>query len=160
MQKIASINLLVIAGIFLIINFSALGLGSYLMYNGPGSDWYQNLNKAPWTPPGWVFGAAWTSIMICFSVFMAFLWKHEANKSMLIALFVLQLVLNISWSPVFFYFHFVLSALIIIVALTLLIGFFLFKYMGGLNWKSVFVVPYFVWLLLASSLNAYILANN
>ena len=44
--------------IFLIINFGALGLGVLLMQNGPETDWYLQLNKAPWTPPGWVFGAA------------------------------------------------------------------------------------------------------
>ncbi|MFV0269286.1 MAG: TspO/MBR family protein, partial [Draconibacterium sp.] len=94
-----------IALLFLIVNLSALGLGSYLMNNGPASQWYLQLDKAPWTPPGWMFGLAWTSIMICFSVFMAFLWKQESNKTTLLLLFVLQLVLNVGWSPVFFRFH-------------------------------------------------------
>ena len=52
--------------IFLIINFAALGLGSWIMGAGAQSEWYSSLNQAPWTPPGWVFGAAWTIIMICF----------------------------------------------------------------------------------------------
>lgn len=160
MQKTTAASLLGIMGIFLIVNLSALGLGSYLMNDGPGSEWYLKLNKAPWTPPGWVFGVAWTSIMICFSVFMAFLWKQEANKTTLLVLFLLQLVLNIAWSPFFFRLHLVFPALIIILTLTLLMGLFLFKYMAELHWKSVFVVPYFLWLLLATSLNAYILANN
>ena len=58
---------------FLFINFGSLGLGSWLMNNGPRSDWYNNLNQAPWTPAGWVFGVAWSFIMICFSVYMAYL---------------------------------------------------------------------------------------
>ena len=37
--------------LFLIINFGGLALGSWLMNNGPNSDWYLNLDKAPWTPP-------------------------------------------------------------------------------------------------------------
>ena len=57
--------------IFLIINFAALGIGSFLMGEGPSGEYYQSTNKAPWTPPGWVFGAAWTLIMVCFSVYMA-----------------------------------------------------------------------------------------
>jgi len=160
MQRIVTISFIGTAFIFLIINLSALGLGSYLMNNGPSSEWYLKLNKAPWTPPGWMFGVAWTSIMICFSVFMTFLWKQEINKTTLIILFAVQLILNISWSPVFFRFQLILSALIIIVALTFLIGLFLFKYASDLNWRSIFIVPYFVWLLLATSLNAYILVNN
>ena len=43
--------------VFLIINFGALAMGGWLMNNGPQTDWYLALNKAPWTPPGWVFGA-------------------------------------------------------------------------------------------------------
>jgi len=42
--------------IFLLINFGALGVGSWLMKNGPQTQWYLDLNKAPWSPPGWVFG--------------------------------------------------------------------------------------------------------
>lgn len=56
--------------LFFVLNFGALALGSYLMGEGPLGSWYTNLNKAPWTPPGWVFGASWTLIMICLSLFM------------------------------------------------------------------------------------------
>ncbi|NRA92357.1 MAG: tryptophan-rich sensory protein, partial [Psychroserpens sp.] len=57
--------------VFAVINFSALGLGTILMGNGATSSWYQQLNKAPWTPEGWVFGAAWFTVMLCFSAYMA-----------------------------------------------------------------------------------------
>ena len=66
--------------IFLIINFGALGIGSILMDNGPQSSWYTNLNQAPWTPPGWVFGFAWTTIMFCFSIYMAKLLEVGARR--------------------------------------------------------------------------------
>ena len=66
--------------LFLVLNFGALAIGSYFTDSGASSDWYQNLNKAPWTPAGWVFGAAWTSIMICYSVYMAYLIKINRNK--------------------------------------------------------------------------------
>ena len=62
---------------FLFINFSGLAIGSWLMNNGPLTIWYQNLNQAPWTPPGWVFGFAWTSIMICFSIYLAYLFRWQ-----------------------------------------------------------------------------------
>ncbi|MDH3796458.1 MAG: tryptophan-rich sensory protein, partial [Flavobacteriaceae bacterium] len=59
--------------VFLVLNFGALALGSLFTNMGISSDWYSELSKAPWTPPGWVFGAAWTTIMLCFSVYMAIL---------------------------------------------------------------------------------------
>lgn len=146
--------------IFLVINFAALGLGGYFTSTAVTAEWYQNLNKAPWTPPGWVFGAAWTTIMICFAVFMAYAWQLNENRNLLIALFVLQWILNVSWNPVFFKYHQVLFGLIIIVMLTVLMGYFLFVYFGQLKAKTLWVLPYFIWLLVATSLNAYILVRN
>ena len=64
--------------LFILINFGALAIGTYLMDNGPTSIWYLTLNKAPWTPPGWVFGAAWFSIMVCFSIYIQNL--HPPSK--------------------------------------------------------------------------------
>ena len=70
--------------IFLVLNFSALYLGVILANEGGSSDWYSNLTRAPWEPDGWVFGAAWTSIMICFSVYMSINWNRTINKKKII----------------------------------------------------------------------------
>ncbi|MCX7549583.1 TspO/MBR family protein [Xanthomarina sp. F2636L] len=145
--------------LFLVINFFALGLGRWFMGSGATSDWYLGLNKAPWTPPGWVFGAAWTLIMVCFSFYMASLVKSHVNYYV-IGLFVLQLSLNILWNYAFFNQHLVVIGLIIIVVLTLVVAFLLFKYMAVLQLETWLIVPYLVWLLIATSLNAYIFYNN
>ena len=146
--------------LFLALNFGALYIGSLFTNMGVASDWYAELAKAPWTPPGWVFGAAWTTIMICFAFYMAILWPKAGNRRMLIGLFALQWILNVSWNPTFFEYRDVFSALCIISALTLLIGYFLYRYRAKLKWKSVLLFPYFIWLLIATSLNAYIWLNN
>lgn len=146
--------------LFLILNFLALGLGSMLMGEGASSDWYQNLEKAPWTPPGWVFGAAWSLIMVCFAFYMAYAWKLVDNRAALISLYAVQWVLNVSWNLFFFRLQLVLPGLIIIVALTLLVAYFLFAYRASMKARMLWVLPYFVWLLLATSLNAYIYFNN
>ncbi len=146
--------------IFLAINFGALVIGGFFTEKGVVSEWYLSLNKAPWTPPGWVFGAAWTTIMICFAVYMAFVYQITHNKKLLIALFSIQWVLNVLWNPVFFYFQQAGAGLVIITALTIVVGAFLFRYGAAMKLKSLLVVPYFLWLLIATSLNAYILVRN
>ena len=146
--------------IFLIINFTALGLGSLFTNNGVSSSWYINLSKAPWTPPGWVFGAAWTTIMVCFAFYMAYAWNTVANRNLLIGLFILQWILNILWNPVFFKFHEVLLGLIVIISLTILIGYFFFGYLNEIKTVSLLVLPYLLWLCIATSLNAYIVIKN
>ena len=66
--------------LFLFLNFAALALGGLFTKDGVASDWYQHLNKAPWTPPGWVFGAAWTFLMICYSVFLTVLFQNSVQR--------------------------------------------------------------------------------
>lgn len=145
--------------IFLVINFSALAIGSWLMNDGPRTLWYQNLNKAPWTPPGWVFGVAWSTIMVCFSIYMAYLYQRTSN-SKLIILFCIQLVLNVSWNFIFFNQHLISVGLICILLLTITIGIFLFNNYKTLKLKTMLILPYFIWLCIATSLNAYIVFNN
>lgn len=145
--------------LFLIINFGALYIGSYLMNSGPTSNWYLTLNKAPWTPPGWVFGVAWTTIMVCFSLYLAYLvgFKSEINFWML---FGIQFILNVSWNYVFFNQHFIGVALVIIILLTILIGYYLFNFLNHMKLKTLLIIPYFLWLLIATSLNAYSYLKN
>ena len=145
--------------LFLLINFSALGIGSWLMNNGPTSDWYLTLNKAPWTPPGWVFGVAWTTIMICFSIYLSNLVNiKEFNAFWL--LFIIQFILNVSWNFIFFNQHAIGFALIVIILLTVLVGYYLFSFLSEMGFKSLLIAPYFIWLLIATSLNAYSLLKN
>jgi tryptophan-rich sensory protein len=145
--------------IFLIINFGALGIGSLFMAAGPKSEWYLQLNKAPWTPDGWVFGAAWTAIMICFSAYMVFLYiKRTTNK--VLVLFVTQFILNISWNFLFFNNKLIDISLVNIILLTVIICAFLMTYLKDLKWKSLLILPYFIWLCIASSLNLYISLYN
>ncbi|MDA9803977.1 tryptophan-rich sensory protein [Flavobacteriaceae bacterium] len=152
-------KLLKISIFFLVLNFSALAIGSWLMNNGPITNWYMNLNQAPWTPPGWVFGIAWTTIMICFSVYMAYLFMEIFNIN-LILLYLTQLGLNISWNYIFFNQHAIGLGLFCIIALTIIVTLFLINYRKLLQFKSLLIVPYFLWLLIATSLNAYIYFYN
>ena len=146
--------------LFLVVNFGALVLGSLFTSSGVSSDWYQNMNQAPWTPPGWVFGAAWTSIMICFAFFMTYAWVSSTDRTMLLTLFVVQWILNVAWNPIFFHFQETLIGLIVISALTLLVYYLMFKFRKELKWKALLILPYALWLAIATSLNAYIYLNN
>jgi len=146
--------------IFLVINFAALGLGSLATNSGVQSDWYNQLSKAPWTPPGWMFGVAWTTIMICFAFYMAKVWESQESKTIIIGLFLIQFILNVAWNPVFFSLQKPMIGLIIISGLTILIGFFLISYFKEIKLWSLFILPYFIWLIIATSLNAYIVMNN
>ena len=146
--------------VFFILNFGTLALGSYLMGEVPTSSCYTNLNKAPCTPPGWVFGASWTLIMICLSIFMNKAVQIEALRTSILWIYGVQLVLNILWNPLFFNFHWTGLALIEIILLVFVVGFMAIKakpYLPQLTWL---LTPYVIWLTIAITLNAYALQNN
>lgn len=111
---------------FLIINFGGLVIGNWLMDNGPQTQWYIELNKAPWTPVGWVFGFSWTVIMICFSVYLVQLYDC-IKLSTFIRLLIIEFILNVSWNYVFFKQHWINIGLVIISLLTILIFYYFFN---------------------------------
>lgn len=146
--------------LFIVLNFIALAIGGIVTGPGVTSEWYTSLNQAPWTPPGWVFGAAWTFIMICFALFMAYWWESAEHKKGVAILFGIQWVLNIIWNPIFFHFQEVLTGLLVIFSLTVLVWNFFFLNRKTLEVKSYLIAPYMIWLAIATSLNAYIYLYN
>ncbi|APG65507.1 TspO protein [Tenacibaculum todarodis] len=147
--------------LFLIANFLALGIGGLLMKNGPQTEWYLLLNKAPWTPQGWVFGVAWTSIMIFFSFYMTKLsFEYRFLDKKLVRLYIVQWILNVSWNYFFFNKHLTVVGLVVITLLWLLIGYFTFKNFKKIKVFTLLILPYLIWMTIATSLNAYIVFYN
>jgi tryptophan-rich sensory protein len=149
--------------LFLILNFGALILGALLMGDNPiENEWYQLLKKAPWTPPGWVFGFAWTLIMITYSFYLShvFLKQPKQKWSGMILLFLLQFLLNVGWNPVFFALHYMVFGCLIIIGLLIVLIYFDVKY-GNKGWLNrLLILPYIIWLCIALSLNFYSVISN
>nr|WP_257018514.1 TspO/MBR family protein [Winogradskyella pacifica] len=145
---------------FLIINFGGLALGSYFMGDAITGEWYSNLNKAPWTPPGWVFGATWTLIMICFSAYLSYLFTIR-NSKFVISIYTIAVVLNVSWNYLFFNLQLPNLAFINIIILTLVIIYFFITFGDDrLTRLKYLLLPYIIWLCIATSLNGYVVFNN
>ena len=153
-------NFVYLSILFLFLNFFGLYLGVYFTGDGVTSDWYQTLNKAPWTPPGWVFGFAWTSIMICFAFYLSKLFIKDPNKKRNVIIYTSQWILNLSWNPLFFYFHEMAIAMIILILLLIILLYFLYVNYSTIKTSSFLLLPYVLWLIVACSLNAYTLINN
>ena len=149
--------------LFLVLNFGALALGSIFTAAGVTSSWYVNANQAPWTPPGFVFGLAWSTIMLCFSFYMVRLTDgvYKIKPKTIYVIYAIQWLLNVIWNPIFFYFHKAGLALLIIILLFVTVAWFLRVGKRQSVVSMLLVLPYFLWLLTAISLNAYIvMANN
>lgn len=124
----------------------------------PG-DWYASLNIAPWSPPNIAFPIVWSILYILIAVagWLIFNSRHNSLK----LLWSLQLLLNGAWSWIFFGRHWIVAGLVEIVilgavVLLLIIGCF----RARLRAAAWLLMPYLVWLELATTLNVYIVKMN
>jgi tryptophan-rich sensory protein len=90
---------------------------------------------------------------------MSYLYLKQPTQRV-IGLFVIQWLLNVSWNYVFFNQHLVGLGLAIIATLTSVVGIFFFNFKTDLKVKRLLILPYLIWLCIATSLNAYILVYN
>ena len=141
--------------VFLLLCVLVFAFGGLFM---PG-DWYLGLNRAPWSPPNIAFPIVWTFLYICIALAGWKIFHH--SDSTLKALWGLQLAFNALWSWVFFGQHWVLLGLLNIILIdALVINLILKARRAKLVAVYRLLVPYLGWLLLATSLNAYILFAN
>lgn len=145
--------------LFLLFNFGGLALGSYLQGSIADNEWYASLNRAPWMPPGWAFGAAWFSIMLAYSYYLSQLSVTISHR-FISFLFVVSWVFNVAWSPLFFRFHATQFALVVLALLFLCILTFFLLFGRKMRVLSFLLLPYLVWLGIAFSLNWYVIFNN
>jgi benzodiazapine receptor len=75
-------------------------------------------------------------------------------------MFLLQWLLNVAWNPLFFRLHWVGMSLIVIILLTAVVGYFAWYGFRNFSFKGFLMLPYLFWLLIAISLNFFVLANN
>ena len=73
-------------------------------------------------PPGWAFGAAWTTLYTMLGIALAAILNEPFSnrRQLAIALFAAQLTLNFAWSPIFFRFHMIDLALVVIIVMLVL----------------------------------------
>ena len=137
-------------------------LSGYLSNSGYSNPWFEGLRKPGFMPPGWVFGAAWTIIYIMLGLSLAMLLhaKGAEKRERAIILFALSLLLNFSWSPIFFGMHKVTVALSVIAAMIVCTIGLIFALWKIRIVAALLLYPYLGWLMFASALNYKILELN
>ena len=130
--------------------------------SGDGNPWFDRLVMPPAMPPGWMFGAAWTLLYILLGLALAMILHARGSRGrrLAVGLFLAQLLLNYSWSPVFFVFHRVGDAFVIIVAMLALSIATTFLFARIRKAAAWLMVPYMVWLGYAAMLNYRIAELN
>jgi translocator protein len=138
---------------------AVLGGGLIIGYLNTPGDWYEQLDKPLFTPPGWLFGPVWSLLYVLIAIAGWRIWQRE-GFGLLFALWALQLALNFLWSPVFFSGHQVGFALVIVLALLATVCAFIVVAWSHDRVAAWLFVPYAGWVAFAGYLNAAIFVGN
>lgn len=126
--------------------------------------WYRSLKLPPWRPPNWVFGPVWGILYTSMGYGSYLVWKelggfNETSFAPL-GLYVGQLALNWSWTPVFFGQHRIGLGLVVILLTTGAAMATTVAWYHVNKTAACLMYPYIGWLAFASLLNYCIWKDN
>ena len=157
-----------ILGLLAFLAASALVAGLGGLATGNNVDgWYATADKAPWSPPNWVFGPVWTLLYTAMAVAAWLVWRRQAEETRpALTAYAVQLVLNLLWTPAFFGLYPVLGtpalwiAFVIIVALAVAVAVTIVRFGPISRTAGLLLLPYLAWIVFASSLNLWMALHN
>ena len=122
---------------------------------GDANTWFASLSRPAIAPPNWVFGPVWTLLYILIATSAYRLVQNQPHPRIAvgIALWALQLALNVIWTPVFSGAQNLQGALYYIIALWFTILVYIFLSWKVDRWASYLMVPYLLWVSFATVLN-------
>ncbi|WP_461453125.1 TspO/MBR family protein [Mucilaginibacter sp.] len=141
----------------------AIGFVASIFTRPQIATWYLTLKKPSFNPPDFAFPIAWTILYILIAIAAYIVWKKR-NRAITYkataTIYFIQLLLNFSWSIIFFGMHQIFGGLAIITFLWISIIF-------NIGWFGKFsktaawlLVPYLLWVSFAWLLNLNIYLLN
>ncbi|RJP74064.1 MAG: tryptophan-rich sensory protein [Candidatus Zixiibacteriota bacterium] len=118
--------------------------------------WYAGLEKPFFTPPSWVFGPVWITLYLLMGIAAFLVWNKgwdRADVRAALAVFGLQLLLNVAWSALFFGLRSPLLGLVDIVLLWLAILLTAYLFFQISRPAGYLLLPYLLWVTYAAALN-------
>lgn len=123
------------------------------------STWYSALNRSPLSPPNYVFPVAWTVLYTLIAICGWLIWGASSFPKLKV-LYVIGLILNWSWTPLFFHYHLTGVALIVLIGMDILVSMIILLAYNKMRTVSMLMTPYLLWILFATHLNFYIWHYN
>ncbi len=124
-------------------------------------DWYFSLSKPSWQPPDWAFGPAWTIVFTATATAGVIAWlRGPDDRAVLAAAFIVNGVLNVAWSLLFFKLRRPDWALVEVAIFWLSIAALIIVCARVDSLAGWLLLPYIVWVSFAAVLNATIVRLN
>ncbi|WP_395662560.1 TspO/MBR family protein [Aestuariivirga sp.] len=134
--------------------------GGVLTETGP---WYAQLKKPSWKPPDWAFGPVWTVILVLSAISAALAWEAAegaGGRSAVLAVLIINSILNIAWSGIFFKLRRPDWALVEVAMLWLSILSLILVLGSYSTIAGLLMLPYLAWVSTAMFLNYRIVQMN
>ena len=150
-------------GIVIVPLVLLLGLASgRLSGSGYGNPWFAALEKPAFTPPGWMFGVAWSFLYLLMGIALTIVLaaRGARTRRVAIAAFVVQLALNLAWSPLFFAAHQIRAAFFLLLAIFVAAAVTAVLFRSVRPVACLLMLPYLAWLLFAGVLNFELMRRN
>lgn len=150
-------------GLFLVPGIVLLGfLSGVVAQSGPGNPWFDALRKPGIYPPPALFGIVWTVLYVLMGLALTtvIIARGARSRGFAIAVFVIQLVLNLVWSPLFFAAHQISASLLLLVVLDAAVIVTIVAFYRVRPRAAFLLAPYLAWILFATLLTWQILDLN
>jgi len=150
-------SLVTVPGVLLLGFLSGAAAGS-----AASNPWFASLAKPGLYPPPQAFGIVWSILYIAMGLALAMLITAPGarGRGLAIGMFVVQLLLNLAWSPLFFGMQRISAALSLLYALDVAVLLTLVLAARVRPLAGLLLAPYFAWVLFATVLNWQILKLN
>lgn len=119
------------------------------------NEWYLQIQKPSWTPPGYLFGPVWSILYLSMGVAAWIVWRRAgfSGARLALTLFVVQLILNGMWSWIFFGMQKSGLAFAEILVLWSMILATLLAFWRVSSISGMLLLPYLLWVSFAAVLN-------
>lgn len=134
------------------------GLSGWLSNSGYGNGWFDSLAKPSFMPPGWAFAVVWPILYALMGIAVAMIMAEPPSdrRRLALILFIIQLVMNFAWSPIFFAAHDIVLAKTVIFLMAAIAAAAAGQFNRLRPAAGLLMVPYICWLVFAATLNATI----
>lgn len=148
--------------LFLVPGVVLLGALSGTAGGGANTPWFASLVKPSLFPPPATFGIVWTILYVLmgFALALVVTARGAPGRSAAIIVFVLQLALNLAWTPLFFGAHQITGALALLGAIDLAVLLTVMLFWRVRPLAGTLLLPYLAWVLFATLLNWQFLEAN
>ena len=146
-----------------VLCFAAAALGSLVTITGAGSWFMTELVKPEWQPPTYLFGPVWTVLYLLMGLSLAYVLSQGSDRRdvrIAAGAFLIQLVLNVLWSYLFFGWQMIGAAAVEIVLLWVVICVTMYLFYRIRPVAAYLLIPYLAWVTFATVLTAVIWMLN